>query len=498
LKSSPSDSALNVAVGVFYFEFDEFVVLKDISQLMISPQIATKPSLTIEGKRVKMSIEVKELLPHTTYQVDLSHCIADLHEGNVLDKLVYLFSTGPQLDTLSLQGVVKDAVTNAPEPGACVVLNEVNQDSSIYKQPLYLVKADKNGQFNFSALPRRNFELFAFTDNNRNGLYDGESEKVAFYSKPVMPGIDTGASLHLFREKPTRVFVKKIVQPNFGAIQFVLNSEDRITLTPLGATERGMIYHENKKDDTLTFFYHGLEDTLKATIQLASNSQVDTLSIALPVKRKTATLKNIQVKLSAYQNKSSQYLTLNFPVWMDSSSLDRKKLKLISLTDSQAVVTQPSWSTVNVLRLNFNVREGVKYLLTMDTAGVFSKEGVKSDFVSFPFQTQRADDFGKLTMQVLFQQKGNYLVQLLTETESVIHEKKVELALSSSGKQTFVFDALRPGNYKLRIIKDSNENGIWDTGNVIKRQQPEEIFTVGKIFIVQSDWEAEEEIKSPF
>ena len=35
LKSSPADSAVNVAAGVFYFEFDEFVVLKDVSQLMI-------------------------------------------------------------------------------------------------------------------------------------------------------------------------------------------------------------------------------------------------------------------------------------------------------------------------------------------------------------------------------------------------------------------------------------------------------------------------------
>ena len=38
-----------------------------------------------------------------------------------------------------------------------------------------------------------------------------------------------------------------------------------------------------------------------------------------------------------------------------------------------------------------------------------------------------------------------------------------------------MFENIKPGIYLLRIIRDKNENGYWDNGNVEKNTQPEEV-----------------------
>ena len=39
----------------------------------------------------------------------------------------------------------------------------------------------------------------------------------------------------------------------------------------------------------------------------------------------------------------------------------------------------------------------------------------------------------------------------------------------------YSFKLLNPGKYFLRLIKDNNNNDKWDTGNYLKKIQPEEV-----------------------
>ena len=38
---------------------------------------------------------------------------------------------------------------------------------------------------------------------------------------------------------------------------------------------------------------------------------------------------------------------------------------------------------------------------------------------------------------------------------------------------TYNFDYIRPGKYTFRLIEDTNNNDIWDTGNYLKKIKPE-------------------------
>jgi hypothetical protein len=63
-------------------------------------------------------------------------------------------------------------------------------------------------------------------------------------------------------------------------------------------------------------------------------------------------------------------------------------------------------------------------------------------------------------------------------------------------KQTITFTYITPGKYKLRFVEDLNQNGTWDTGNYLKKIQPERIFefTEGKNkgeINIRANWENE-------
>jgi hypothetical protein len=50
----------------------------------------------------------------------------------------------------------------------------------------------------------------------------------------------------------------------------------------------------------------------------------------------------------------------------------------------------------------------------------------------------------------------------------------------------------KPGNYDLRILYDTNQNGIWDPGSFGKvKKQPEIVRLISKVFTVRGNWDNE-------
>ena len=53
----------------------------------------------------------------------------------------------------------------------------------------------------------------------------------------------------------------------------------------------------------------------------------------------------------------------------------------------------------------------------------------------------------------------------------------------------------KPGEYEIRIVFDTNNNGKWDTGNYSKRIQPEKAITIPQKLSVRANWDNERDIK---
>jgi hypothetical protein len=78
------------------------------------------------------------------------------------------------------------------------------------------------------------------------------------------------------------------------------------------------------------------------------------------------------------------------------------------------------------------------------------------------------------------------ILQLLDEKEGVVEERKVVKS------NAFIYENLQPGKYKLRMYKDDNNNGLWDTGKFIERRQAEKTYYFKKPLIIRANWDLEE------
>ena len=85
-----------------------------------------------------MIIKFKESLKSdVTYSVNFGEAIKDLHEGNVFKDYSFVFSTGENIDTLTLQGKVLQAFDHKPSADFFVMLYANDNDS---------VKIDSEGR----------------------------------------------------------------------------------------------------------------------------------------------------------------------------------------------------------------------------------------------------------------------------------------------------------------------------------------------------------------
>jgi len=116
--------------------FDEWVDLQDVyNQVVVSPPIEGSPDIRIRKKSVVFEFpEEARLKDSATYIVNFGEAVQDITEKNPAEDLRFVFSTGPYIDSLSLQVEIVDAFTGDPVEGVLVMLYDQLQDSVVYKE----------------------------------------------------------------------------------------------------------------------------------------------------------------------------------------------------------------------------------------------------------------------------------------------------------------------------------------------------------------------------
>ena len=119
-RSTPEFNALQSTPSRIEIEFDENIKIKSPSEkVLITPPQQSLPVIRSVGKKAIVELS-DELLPNTTYTIDFTDAIVDNNEENPLENFVFSFSTGDQLDTLSVSGKVITAQELEPVTGIYV------------------------------------------------------------------------------------------------------------------------------------------------------------------------------------------------------------------------------------------------------------------------------------------------------------------------------------------------------------------------------------------
>ena len=187
VKSTPAPGTVNFKGQKVEITFDEFINLKDqMKKVIISPAPKTQPLIRTVGKKVTIEFR-DELEENTTYVIDFSNAIEDNNEGNQLDGYTFAFSTGDEIDTLAVSGIVLRANDLEPMQHIIVGLHSNLDDTAFTHIPLERVSRTNDlGKFTLRNLKPGSYHIFAL--NDVDGDYRmARTEDIAFLDEIIVP-----------------------------------------------------------------------------------------------------------------------------------------------------------------------------------------------------------------------------------------------------------------------------------------------------------------------
>jgi len=129
-------------------------------------------------------------------------------------------------------------------------------------------------------------------------------------------------------------------------------------------------------------------------------------------------------------------------------------------------------------------KEGTKYNLVMDRDFAMDTAGrrlLKSDTLFFT--TKAAGDYGNITIRLKSADLTKNPVLQFVQNEQVGFSAPVK-----SG--TFTASRFAPGDYELRVLYDTNDNGKWDPGQFFGvKKQPELVYPIEQKITVKPAWD---------
>lgn len=516
LNSEPQNLSTNFNGDRLILNFDEYINLKTPEKfLLISPPLGKEPDIRVKGRSI--IIKMKDTLrANTTYNFYLGEAIVDITESNPVPNFNFAFSTGPEIDSLSLAGNVTDAFTRQPMEGALVMLYTDFTDSVPMKQiPTYVSRTSKKGDFRLNNLASGKYRAVALVDGNSDYMYNLPSETIGFSSDTVVPYYSAVSAndTNVVVDKAAQLLVSIDMFPEPDSTQRILKSviaaKNRLSVafrysakTPefralnIPDSLPWAVIEWNKGIDTLNAWLLNKPDTLKLEV-LTGGTVLDTVEISTNMKVTGRPQRNTETKPKLGFTASSKGgalgygrpLMLTFANPVKEYNTDSIALTVNSATDTTVVkpLVKFTDSIQRHLLITHNWNQAETYNLYIPKGSFTDIYSDSCDSTRVAFQMTPIEEYGEFAVSINRQQNDfPVIIQLLNEKGLVVDEKIV------TTEKRIDFGLLPPAKYGLKAIMDSNKNGRWDTGQFINKIQPERVLVHPKLFEVRTNWELEE------
>ncbi len=190
---------------------------------------------------------------------------------------------------------------------------------------------------------------------------------------------------------------------------------------------------------------------------------------------------NIMQKVDLNQN---IILTPESPI----QNYDTSKIQLFLLKDSTEILQQATFTKDSILLRKFCLsnkwEENSKYKLIIYPEAFTDIYNCKNDTIERKFKTKESDYYGSIKLEIN-NIITNSIVQLLNEKEKILREFFI------LNDTTFNINYLNPKKHLFKLIIDKNNNRKWDTGNFIKKIQPEKVYYYKDLIEIKSNWDNE-------
>ena len=470
-KVSPANATTNFSGNEFVIPFDEYFKLSNPnSTIQIVPPHATI-NASVKKKTLTLFWE-ESLQPNTTYAIYLNKAIKDLTEGND-STMQFVFSTGPQIDSLSYSLAAVDAWSQAPEKDAVAILLDMKTDDLVSVAPF------TKGVASLNYLHQGTYKLLVLDDKNGD-FKPQDNERIGFKGAG-----DITIDSTYFDSIPVRMFMPeqqpKVKVKSFPPCGFVVTANRAID--SLSNTEFIMFNQKVKAieyldgDSVLLFPYDIPKNS--GELIVSNPSLTDTISF-----RFSQADKEKEIKISAInENGVLPSENLQFEVNGLIKSIDKSKIQLMNLKDSTMIESFDVSHELSTFEILLN-KDTISNLSVVFLDGAVSSTCGASVKGFTTMNCYSIEDLGELVVDL----SGYYETIIL---DVISNKKTIRSIVIEKPQEGITFSELFPGEYQFKVIRDVNLNGVWDVGNYERVQQPELVDAYSKKVKVRANWTVE-------
>ena len=550
LGSEPVNRARNFDAKRVNLVFDEFVVLKDLNQhLLVSPPMEEKLDVKTKGKGVRINFAKEEVLSeNTTYTIYFGDAIVDLHESNPIPNFQYVFSTGSDIDSLSIRGKVLSAEYLLPAEDVFVCLYLDNNDTLVFDslpqkvRPYYVAKTNAEGAFEINNIKNDHYLIFAVKDANANYFNDMPNEAIAFTEALIMPEevfdyipdtipVDTSNvklmdslwanyAVQVTKETHTLLLfepqdsVQKVLKDEFldnrrMHFEFKYPLEEDVVFEALNVDADKKVFlveYSSDKDSLDLWFLKPFADTLVLKM-VVDTLQADTLEIVWAVpkikempraRRNRGEEKSSKAEVETIDYKSN--FSSDFPYFAKGKVIFETPIKSANfenctLLEDTISVPFEIYFTDKVKRkllIDYAWKEGVDYRFEIPDQALTDIYGVKNDSIVEKFTATEESDYADLILKLTLPEDSNSIwqIQIIKGSED---KEQIYGSMRVQASGDVAFSKLAADTYRIRILEDRDNNGRWTSGDYAKKQLPEKVFYFPTEVELKSGWKVEEE-----
>lgn len=493
--SNIDSSRVNVPINIreLRIDFDEYINLREINkQLIISPPLRKITKILPSGIPNKFLLIKWEdtLQANTTYNFNFGNAIVDNNEANPLQYYNFAFSTGEKIDDLFISGEVKDffsSTKNQSEDSKVVIGLYQEKDSMDYRQkPYYITKADPDGYFELNYLSPGEYRILAFEDSNSNSVYDIGKEKVAFQKEKItLDKSISGLNLNLYPSRKPTKYVEMAEVPGGILMTFEGNPESVKVLSVTDKLQEYKVTQQPKSDSVYVWF-----DAKKQNLGITGSDNIK-LSYDDGFKQDTVSVfyrYNVKNEM-AISNAKGNLLPPNKDFIITSNyfvdKIDTQNWTLVSDSIRQDFTAEINADNPFEVRVKSDFKEGKKYSLTVQKESISSFYEMITKSYRFDFEADKIENYGSLLLTLENPPTQKFWLQFLSEGNNVVYSRY-------GTDNPLTFNSLKPGKYKLRILVDENENGVWDGADFAQSSFAEQVYLFDKLIEVRPLWEIRE------
>lgn len=491
VKSIPANKQTNFKGNEIELYFDELIDVASLRQeLIIIPEQDGYYNIKSKSNSVLLKFD-KPFKDSTTYTFNFKRGIKDLNERNEAQNLKLAFSTGPKIDSLEIEGNVKNLFTNQPILDAQVSLYQVSDSLSLRKtKPNYFLKTDSSGNFKFENLKKGRYRLYAYTDKNNNLRFDSKSEMIAFLKDTIkLDSNITNVNLALYMANNDKPKNQKTLQ---RAEDFTVIYDKNIKTYSVSFVNPADSLPYSAQRNEIKFYNIPLKtDTVKVNITVrdsADNELTHLQKVKFRDQERRTTRRTKQENFDFQtdpKNREAVEKNLTYELYFATpiAKIDFSKIKLLSDTIRNESLDEKSivWNTYKTqltIKKDISATREIKF--EFQTGAFIDIKGDSSERNILRNPILKPEDYG-IVEGVIEGNNDNKIVQLVDENYKVEVEQKI--------KDRFSFINVKPGAYLIRIFVDSNANGQWDYGNVEKDIEPEKVYFSEEVIRVKANFE---------